>query len=290
MMSTDFILPNFCLDDNSSDKDIITKWNRFAANKYGDDEFLGHLAKIDNPYVEYGTYNFAKSVYNLRILINTAVALDWYGKSANFYSEFQNFSKICPPFIQKGDVIFDCGAHHGLYSMLFAKETGSSGKVYGFELVPINSDLARLNADINSINNITIIAAGVADKVGRLVVSQQNHSILFSGEKRPDDREIFLVPLDDFSDLEPNFIKIDVEGAEISVLRGATKLLKKPRKWVISLHPSFILALGDKPDQIFDFFPPSQYNCYIIHPNCKPSEYYKQFPIETFCELAFFPL
>lgn len=282
-------LPHFSISREASDDEIILAWEKYAREKYRSDDFQGQLSLLKTPKIVHGTYQLAYRKTNAKFFINTNVANDWYGEPSKFYSEFQTFSRICPKCFVEKDIIFDCGAHHGLYSILFSAECGDDGKVFSFELVPLNADLSRFNADINGVKNIEVFPIGLSSKDETIRASQQDHSMITAQKGRVDIVEMELRRLDNFGYLNPTFIKLDVEGAEVDVLIGATMLLKKRIRWVVSVHPPFLLNFGHNPKEIFTYLPFSEYVCYIVYPGRNASEYKGEFEITTFCELAFFP-
>ena len=66
--------------------------------------------------------------------------------------------------IKKGDVVIDCGANIGYYSLLFSKLVGDSGKVFAFEPDPTNFSLLQKNLKENNIKNVIALNLAVSDK------------------------------------------------------------------------------------------------------------------------------
>jgi len=132
--------------------------------------------------------------------------------------------------IPEGAIVYDIGANVGYYTLLAAVLVGEEGKVYAFEPLPRNVDFLRKHVKLNSFDHVNIIEAAVSDRSGRaafdLGASSAMGHISESGEI-----DVRLVCLDDFlgaRDIQPpDFMKVDVEGAEFEVLRGARSLLKQ---------------------------------------------------------------
>jgi len=162
-------------------------------------------------------------------------------------SSFDFFRKHC----KKGATTIDIGAHIGLYSVFFAKLTG--GKVYSFEPTPSTVDVLKETIRINKCNGqVTVIQAAVSEKPGTAVfftsktedVSTSNSLVDFDlGEayQREGSYEVTVTSVDEFvkdNNLTVNFLKIDAEGVELEVLKGArnTFLQQKPVA-ILGLHP-----------------------------------------------------
>lgn len=141
--------------------------------------------------------------------------------------------------IKKGDVIFDIGAQSGFYTLLASELTGEDGKVFSFEPFPQNIYYLKRNTEINNCKNINVIEMAVSDKNG--IVNFKEGKSNFAGRISDEgDLKVKTASIDvlmaDGKLLPPNLIKIDVEGAEFSVLKGARLTLEK-------YHPLIFLAI-----------------------------------------------
>lgn len=139
--------------------------------------------------------------------------------------------------VKPGDVVFDIGASIGLYSVVFSQTVGPSGSVFAFE--PNPAVLPALEETILRLPNATLFPGGLADESNRLALLIPGDPSMASladwtrGEHgkvtscfcdfwRLDDLiEKGTVP-------RPDFMKCDVEGAELLVFRGARNLLNSP--------------------------------------------------------------
>ncbi len=125
-------------------------------------------------------------------------------------------------------VIYDIGANVGYFSLLAAVLAGERGKVYAFEPLPRNVAFLRRHKDINQMNIIEVIEAAASDHSGTarfdLGASTAMGHIAEGGEL-----EVKMVCLDDLLSegviQPPDYMKVDVEGAEFLALSGAKKLL-----------------------------------------------------------------
>jgi FkbM family methyltransferase len=157
-----------------------------------------------------------------------------------------------------GDTAVDVGAHGGQYSLVMSAMCGPTGQVVSFEPDPYALALLRRNLALNpSIKPPTIETCAVADRSGhRTLYSRHGNSqsslartaVETSAELVAEAIRVPVVSLDEYfltrTLPEPRWVKIDTEGAEILVLRGAARLLAGGAGIVCELHPYAWPALG----------------------------------------------
>jgi FkbM family methyltransferase len=139
--------------------------------------------------------------------------------------------------ILPGSVIYDIGANVGFYSLLAAELTGEKGQVYAFEPLPRNIKFLIQHVQINRYENIKIIEAAVSDHEGDayfdLGASTAMGHLSQGGELK-----VNVVRLDEMlargEILPPDYMKIDVEGAEFDVIQGSQNILE-------TYHPTLFL-------------------------------------------------
>ncbi|MBY0426144.1 MAG: FkbM family methyltransferase [Cytophagales bacterium] len=162
---------------------------------------------------------------------------------------------ILKEFETKGKVIWDIGAHHGYHSLLFSRMVGDFGKVICFEPNPNNISTMGKNFAANELEakNIQQVKAAVGKEKGNCVFRVSKEANVpstsggfISGVVPPGTSEVY----QDFIEIEvavetvdnlvdeqafpiPNFIKIDVEGAELDVLMGAKSIIDQYRPIII---------------------------------------------------------
>ncbi|MDP2885470.1 MAG: FkbM family methyltransferase [Ignavibacteria bacterium] len=154
--------------------------------------------------------------------------------------------------LKNGQVFFDIGANVGYYTILGSRIVGSQGKVFAFE--PVIRNLAYLyrHTVLNKASNVTIISAACSDTSSLTIFSAgpnfatghiTNNIRLETGASEP----AFPVPtvtvdaIVQLLGVSPDVIKIDVEGAEFSVLRGAQATLRKAKsKIFLSTHSDML--------------------------------------------------
>lgn len=152
--------------------------------------------------------------------------------------------RLYPRLIGSGDIVFDLGANVGLHSLLFAKLSSPSGVVVAFE--PFQRNILEIEELIrlNEITTLRIEPKAVSDTNGIVKFHVGKHdkqgSIAGIGCETGEDISVESVTLSDFiksSGLKPNFIKIDIEGAEGLALHGLESAMAgcSPR-FAIDLH------------------------------------------------------
>lgn len=146
--------------------------------------------------------------------------------------------------VTTGSVVFDIGAHAGFYTLLASALIGPTGRVFAFEPMPNNIANLREHVRLNGVTNVTIIEKAVADVAGVAAFtacrsSSQGH-LLPDGELKVE--TVSLDGLVERGELPlPDFVKMDIEGAEVRALHGAQKLLARR-------HPAIFLGTHAIPD------------------------------------------
>lgn len=145
--------------------------------------------------------------------------------------------------IRTGMVFFDIGANVGYYTILGSRLVGPQGKVFAFE--PVMRNLAYLyrHASINKSRNITIIPAACSDTLSLAAFSPGTNHATGHLARDTESRDSVPVPAITVDEVvqklgfSPDVIKIDVEGAELSVLRGAQTTLRRTKPQIfLSTH------------------------------------------------------
>ena len=160
--------------------------------------------------------------------------------------------------LSPGDVFYDVGANIGWYSLLAARKVGPHGRVLAFEPNVENAFYAHRNAQTNSFDHMTVLPIAVSDTDGWLTFLlkgscesrlDKDDTQTQSERRAKHKREhlikgrttVPVVTLDSFvqqtSLPPPTVVKIDVEGAEVGVLRGMRGVLGDAKPSVlIELH------------------------------------------------------
>ncbi len=147
--------------------------------------------------------------------------------------------KLFEKIVKKGDIVFDIGAQVGFYTLLASELVGPGGKVFAFEPLPRNIFFLKKHLEINKIKNVEIASAAVSENGGRAYFEEGLSSSVGHLTDKKTETEVAVISLDDWilgrKIPKPDVIKIDAEGAENDILKGALKIL-------IEYQPQILLS------------------------------------------------
>ena len=172
----------------------------------------------------------------------------FYGK----HREIETMQRLAR-LVYKGDTVFEIGGHIGYLAQFFAKCVGHTGQVHVFEPGQQNQHLLRKN--IARCMQCVHINAAVSDHSGKATFYEENlggfmnslrsdfaaSSDIARSQRRPLElrtRQVNTTTLDAYAtahNVWPELLKIDVEGAELAVLRGGTNVLQAARAIMIEV-------------------------------------------------------
>jgi FkbM family methyltransferase len=175
--------------------------------------------------------------------------------------------------LRRGDIVYDVGAHIGTYSVLAAQLIGSSGRLVAYEPMEGTRSFLKLHLRLNGAHESVIVRPFCCG-------SECREALFYHG---PDavGGDSSLVPMQGFEHtrvrvvtldsevaelgLVPSVLKIDVEGWEWEVLKGATNTLDRYGPCLlVSLHPKALAQLGASPNTVLAWLETRGYTCKII--------------------------
>lgn len=165
-------------------------------------------------------------------------------------------------FGKSGNTFLDIGANVGILSIAMSRIAGEGGKVVACEPNPGVYSLLCETVILNSCHNITPLQILLDDEIGfsDLHVSPVGTLGVRSSVANADPgaKTISLpsLTIDFLTDGigETNYMKIDVEGTELRILRGAQETLKRDRPLVqVEVHGQFLPMVGDTVGDLFNF-------------------------------------
>lgn len=159
-------------------------------------------------------------------------------------------------FCRGKHVIFDIGAHIGLYTIPASRVTDPEGRIYAFEPSPANCEYLKRHLKYNRCANVSVEPVLVGECLKSQVEFYEHRKAdpMNALTIRPDMMGYGKVTrpqitLDDFCQRKsvfPDVIKMDIEGAELRAFKGAVHLLRyKHPPIFLSLHPDRMAMLGD---------------------------------------------
>lgn len=157
---------------------------------------------------------------------------------------------------KEGDVVFDVGAYVGDTALWFSRSVGHRGKVYAFEPEPENFKKLKLNLERNRTQNIVPLQLALSDDEGEMIISGGGGGATVANDVNG--IPVMVTTIDKFVEdnniTRVDFIKMDVEGHELNVLKGAAETIKtfKPSLALSAYHcgddfvklPKFLLELN----------------------------------------------
>jgi len=165
---------------------------------------------------------------------------------------------IMENLVKKGDIVIDIGAFDGIYTIFLSKLVGKEGKVYAFEPDPGNFSILKHRT--KKLNNVIIENKALSDKNGKLRLFLHKYNRGMTSISCREDFifsiEVECTSLDEyFKDInkEIALIKMDVEGAEFLILRGAKNLVKRVKAIIFEYAPPYLKAANENPKELLNF-------------------------------------
>ena len=197
-----------------------------------------------------------------------------YGYGSRYSKSGRYEPDIALPFaqaIRPGATVFDIGAHIGILALIAGQRVGGQGRVFAFEPSPDTLRILHQHVRLNAGDGpIEIVPAVVSDRTGSTTfftygesmaasVSRANVEVLNEQRLAAPATEVTVksITIDAFAaerGVVPDVIKIDVEGAELRVLRGAERTLREHSPLIFcEVHPSQLENCGDSVDALLRF-------------------------------------
>ena len=229
-------------DGNKSLQDVYTQREQEEFVRMND-EFSSKIVKLnDNLYYYNGYYlpvnQFDSSVFFTRYGIDKLTTLDSV----------------------RNKHIIDAGGYVGDTALLFSSYTDKN--IHVFEASPSNMDIVRETIRLNHLDNIVPVSKALGEKSGTATFSlgernSCNSLVERPGYNYPDHIEVPVVTLDDYvreNDLEVGLIKVDIEGGEQLLLRGAVETIR-------SQHPILLISIYHSANDFFEIKPMIEKMC-----------------------------
>lgn len=164
--------------------------------------------------------------------------------------------------IKPGDIILDAGANIGLTAIYASKLAGSKGIVYGFEPLPSTFEIFCKNIRINRIKNIVPIKIALSNYNGNGSIYPNLH--INRGAASLNYNQVDQIPIEvqvqtlnswiiENNIIKINFLKIDVEGSELELLKGAKELFENSPKPTICVEYSQNVTRDNNINDLYDF-------------------------------------
>jgi FkbM family methyltransferase len=159
----------------------------------------------------------------------------------------ERIARLCSNFLTAGDVVVDAGAFIGDHTIAYQRTVGSSGRVLAFEPNVLARTCGERNVPSAEWHKE---ALGLGDGVLYLNENGGNPGGSWLSLK-PTPKEVRVISLDSLNLQRLNFLKVDVEGREVDLLRGAKETLSRcrPKIW-IEINPDALYRVGTSPQEL----------------------------------------
>jgi FkbM family methyltransferase len=192
-------------------------------------------------------------------------------ETLNFLSYEEKDADMILRLIPKNGTIFDIGANMGWYSLLIAK-LNKNLKIHAFEPIPQTYNYLSKNVKENKLDNIELHNFGLSNENKELIFytypegSGNASTANLSERNNVNEIKCLVRKLDDFvmeKNLNVDFIKCDVEGAELLAFLGAEKTLLKNKPIIFTeMLRKWAAKFNYHPNQIINFFNLIEYRCF----------------------------
>jgi len=156
----------------------------------------------------------------------------WPEEGQSFYEP--EVSNTMARFVRPGDFVIDAGANIGWFSVILSRMVGNEGLVLAFEPDPRNFEVLEQNLSLNKIENVQAVEAALCDKDRNMKFWMMEHggySSFIRYKNHLSSKDMLARSLDSLlatcKHLTPRVIKLDCEGAEEAILRGAEEVLRR---------------------------------------------------------------
>jgi FkbM family methyltransferase len=208
------------------------------------------LAKPTDFDVDFGPYRYKLTLQSARRGFGSAGIF----VQRRYYEPLLEFGY---KLLQKGDRAVDGGANQGIYACAFATAVGPVGHVYAFEPQSYAVSCIRNNAKLNHLQNVTVFEGAISGEMGEIYLNLDLGPVSAFTSAEPQGTNTTKVNAFSIDGLfasgqiqDVQFMKLDVEGAELRALNGAKEMLKraKPRicleAWERDLYAEIFACLG----------------------------------------------
>lgn len=219
-------------------------------------------------------------------LIGDRTGRNWYDLPCINNPVWLEMRFVRDHMVEEGDVILECGGHHGCSTILLSRWVGATGCVVSYEPFRPNFSILAENVRRNTLTNVEPRMEAVGAEDGSITFDESTSGVTTAGRGVT----VKVARLDDQAHRRPNFLKIDVEGYEMQVLQGARAILATRPKIAMELHAELLGQFGASVEKIFDIIGAQDYDIWAQwRDDRNPEPYTLGTPITSRAHLFFLP-
>ena len=229
-------------DGNKSLQDVYTQREQEEFVRMND-EFSSKIVKLNDNLYYYNGYYLPVNQFD----------------SSVFYSKYAIDELTTLDSVRNKDII-DAGGYVGDTALLFSSYTDKS--IHVFEASPSNMDIIRETIRLNHLDNIVPVSKALGENSGTATFSlgernSCNSLVERPGYNYPNHIEVPVITLDDYvreNNLEVGLIKVDIEGGEQLLLKGAVETIR-------TQHPILLISIYHSANDFFEIKPMIEKMC-----------------------------
>ena len=229
-------------DGNKALRDIFSQREQDEFVRMND-EFKSKIVKLNDNLYYYNGYYLPVNQFDSRV----------------FYSKYAIDELTTLDSVRNKDII-DAGGYVGDTALLFSSYTDKS--IHVFEASPSNMDIIRETIRLNQLENIVPVSKALGEKSGTATFSlgernSCNSLVERPGYNYPNHIEVPVITLDDYvreNNLEVGLIKVDIEGGEQLLLKGAVETIR-------TQHPILLISIYHSANDFFEIKPMIEKMC-----------------------------
>jgi len=223
-------------DGNKALRDIFSQREQDEFVRMND-EFKSKIVKLNDNLYYYNGYYLPVNQFD----------------SSVFYSKYAIDELTTLDSVRNKDII-DAGGYVGDTALLFSSYTDKN--IHVFEASPSNMDIIRETIRLNQLDNIVPVSKALGEKSGTATFSlgernSCNSLVERPGYNYPEHIEVPVITLDDYvreNNLEVGLIKVDIEGGEQLLLKGAVETIR-------TQHPVLLISIYHSANDFFEIKP-----------------------------------
>lgn len=221
------------------------------------------LSKVRSPYLYTNSMGIQFELHLEEYLMKQIYLYDLYERNSVRYLK---------KMVKEGAICIDGGANSGFYSLTFARLAGEKGQVHAFEPVSINFDRFKKNASLNRFPQLTLNQVGLSDEAKSMEIHFGGNNLGTASLYTQDKGKTETIPLrtlDSYCEEKGieqiDFLKIDVEGAELECLKGAQEVIRRSPNLVLIMEimDANCQRAGYSAEELFQFVTDLGFRGYI---------------------------